>query len=140
MDIQLAAAQSLYGGTMNETMIAMNEIVNNIKLLNYNTSCEQQKIDLNYCETQSMRQENGGNRAICLPKEIDVPQDVVEELVQPDIELNITDANFTGNITGDELLGDTVEITSKEGPTEDEIEEAVFEDVLNCSKGFVQPW
>lgn len=134
MDIQLAAAQSLYGGTMNETMIAMNEIVNNIKLLNYNTSCEQQKIDLNYCETQSMRQENGGNRAICLPNEIDVPH------LRPDIELNITDANFTGNITGDELLGDTVEIISEEGPTEDEIEEAVFEDVLNCSKGFVQPW
>lgn len=140
MDISAEAARQLYGGTMDQTVKALNEIIGNINLEDYNATCEQQRINLTYCETQSMRQLNGGNEAICIPKEIDIAADELEdilptEVIGGDIELNVTDENITANVTSDFLLGDnTVE---DEGPTEDEVKEAIFDSVLNCSKGFI---
>ena len=142
MDISAEAARYLFGGenvTMEETIEVMYEIINNMKETEFSATCEQQRINLTYCETQSIRHLSGGNAAICLPPKVDLTTEQAKELlpaIDGDIILNITDQNVTANITGDELLDPNGEVDST---TDDEKGEAIFDQVLNCSKGFLSP-
>jgi hypothetical protein len=43
----------------------MNEIIDEIKETKFNATCDQQRINLTYCEVQSLRQLAGGNEAVC---------------------------------------------------------------------------
>lgn len=94
MDISADAARQLYGGTMEETVQAMNEIIDEIKETKFNATCDQQRINLTYCEVQSLRQLAGGSGAICAPPVV-----------------NATDQNVTGD--GDDTLSDVFSNCSK---------------------------
>ncbi|KAL7551755.1 hypothetical protein ACHAWF_014944 [Thalassiosira exigua] len=138
MDITAEAAMKLHGGTMAETVNVMSEIISNKKLKDFNTTCEQQRINLTSCEIQSMRQMFGGTGAICLPDQLNTTEEVIEDLLIGDVDdvtVNITGSNTTTNITGDQLLGDKEEETLND----DERNEVLFEDVLNCTESFLKP-
>jgi len=137
MDIGAEAARELYGGTMEETVTVMNEIIQANKLQKYNASCEQQKINLTYCETQSMRYLSGGYAAICAPAKADLTTDDVKDLVSATnadagTTLNVTDKNTTSVDTSE-----VFDLTEDDTPTESEVQEVVFTKLLNCSQGFV---
>ena len=72
MDISADAARQLYGGTMEETVQAMNEIIDEIKETKFSATCDQQRINLTYCEVQSLRQLAGGSGAVCAAPEVSV--------------------------------------------------------------------
>lgn len=92
MDISAEAARQLYGGTLEETVQAMNEIIDEIKETKFNATCDQQRINLTYCEVQSLRQLAGGNGAVC----------------------ELPDANVTNlNVTGDDATLDVFSNCSK---------------------------
>ncbi|KAL9181305.1 hypothetical protein ACHAXT_010110 [Thalassiosira profunda] len=147
MDISAKAAQELYGGSMNETIIAMEQIIQASEERNFNATCNQQRINLTYCETQSMRHMTGGNAAICLPEkpETNISKDEVEDILPPadsiivEEALNVTGTNGT-NATStvpdqvEDFVFDGEEI---ERPTEGEVDELIFDALLNCSKGFL---
>ncbi len=94
MDISANAARQLYGGTMEETVQVMNEIIEEIKETKFNATCDQQRINLTYCEVQSLRQLAGGNGAICASPEV-----------------NVTNQNVTGD--GDNKILDVFSNCSK---------------------------
>jgi hypothetical protein len=110
MDISAEAAKNLYGGTMEETEKAMNEIISNVKEREFSATCEQQRINLTYCEIQSVRQLAGGHEAVCFPS-----------------NLNITDQNASGILFGDGLGPGVI---AKSGEINDL-------HLLNCSKAFI---
>ena len=110
MDISAEAAKNLYGGTMGETEKAMDEIISSITERKFSATCEQQKINLTYCEIQSVRQLAGGHEAVCFPS-----------------NLNITDQNATGIPFGDELGSGVI---ANSGVSNDL-------HLLNCSKAFI---
>lgn len=119
---------------MEETVQAMSEIINNITESNFNTTCEQQRINLTDCETQSMRQLYGGNDAICLSEEEAAA--AVEDILPDDTGDIIAELNNTGNITGDVTLNDT---TVDETIADNVAGEVNFGEVLNCSQSFLTP-
>jgi len=139
MDISAEAARQLYGGTMEETVQVMNEIIISTKENEFNATCEQQRINLTYCETQSMRYLSGGYEAICIPEKVNLTTDEVNTLFSAgdaDKTLNITDRNITANITGDLSVFGPTEI---EVPTESEVGEAIFDGLLDCQESFLTP-
>lgn len=80
MDISAEAARQLYGGTTEEAVQAMSEIIDDMKEMKFNATCDQQRINLTYCEVQSLRQIAGGSEAICLPQIVNVTfQNITEE-------------------------------------------------------------
>lgn len=94
MDISANAARQLYGGTMEETVQVMNEIIEEIKETKFNATCDQQRINLTYCEVQSLRQLAGGNGAVCASPVV-----------------NVTNQNVTGD--GDNTILDVFSNCSK---------------------------
>ena len=118
MDISAIAAQEIYGGTMEETQQAIKEITSSIIRSNFNVTCDQQKIDLTYCETQSIRHLEGGDASICFPNTT-VLQKVIDEV-------------STTIIPHDNSTNST-----KENPRN--IDEVIFDYFLNCSKAFIPP-
>jgi hypothetical protein len=110
MDISAEAAKNLYGGTMEETEEAMNEIIRSITEKEFSATCEQQRIKLTYCEIQSVRQLAGGDEAVCFPS-----------------NLNVTNQNATGILFDDELGPGVI---AKSGAINDL-------HLLNCSKAFI---
>ena len=157
MDIGAEAARRIYSQdgknrTLDETILAMNEILENIKEKEYNATCEQQRINLTYCETQVSRQLNGGNQAICLPPDHNLTTEEVLVLEQPeeaesqtnplsstntntDITLDIANSTVAANIS----VGGDLEIDIASDPDESEVQQVIFEQVLNCSKSFLSP-
>ncbi len=109
MDISAEATRNLFGGTMEETEMAMDEIISNIKETEFNATCEQQRINLTYCEIQSVRQLAGGNEAVCFPP------------------VEVTDQNTSGSLFDYEL---GLDVFAKSGAITD------F-DLQNCSKAFI---
>lgn len=130
MDIGIEAAVKLYGGSENETVTALNEIITDITDTQYNTTCAQQRINLTYCETQSSRQMNGGNQAICIPPNMTSTDEAIVLSDNNDVVTNITATNETVLVNITEDLGDK--------PTPNEIEEVIFDKLLNCSQGFLK--
>lgn len=154
MDISAEAARQLYGGTMDETIAVMTEYLNTRKEEEFNTTCDQQRINLTYCETQSMRQLAGGNGAICLPKEVNISSEKLDDVLEVidgdagDVTVNTTDKNTTTVVIDETALTSTLnddDVASQSntteigGPTDDAVNSAIFDDILNCSKGFISP-
>ena len=112
--------------TLSETEKAIKQITQNITRENFAITCDQQRINLTNCESQSIRHYAGGNGAVCIPERTQTPATLPATL--PTI-------NATTNITGDE----TPPFVSAEDNaiTSEEIE--FFDGVINCSKAFVQP-
>lgn len=77
MDISAEAAKQLYGGTMEETVQVMNEIIDEIKETKFNATCDQQRINLTFCEVQSLRQLAGGSGSICVPPDVNATNQTV---------------------------------------------------------------
>mmetsp|Transcript_4231 Transcript_4231/g.9393 ORF Transcript_4231/g.9393 Transcript_4231/m.9393 type:complete len:294 (-) Transcript_4231:121-1002(-) len=157
MDISAEAARKLYGGTMEETVIVMKGILGERMENEFNATCEQQRINLTYCETQSMRYHYGGYEAICLPDQAELTPDEANILFSPatpnngvlfptpattnngvvfpspttvETIINVTDGNTTQNFT---------EIIEVDVPTKAEVEEAFFEGLLKCEEAFTKP-
>jgi hypothetical protein len=126
MDISAEAAKNLYGGTMEETEKAMDEIISNIKEMEFNASCEQQRINLTYCEIQSVRQLAGGDEAVCFPSNLNVMQDS-SSAAEAMIILNVTDQNATENLFVNELSPGLI---AGSGAINDL-------QLLNCSNAFI---
>lgn len=127
MDISLEAAMNLYGSTsMEETQKVMNDIIINIRETEFNATCEQQRINLTYCETQSVRYLAGGIGAICFPTEIFNEQAATE---------NAT--NTTENATAIE----NATITTENATIFRLLQSESLGDLalLNCSKAFLSP-
>ena len=145
MDISAAAAMKLYGQGMNrtvtidETIAVVNEIIDNIDLTEYNTTCEQQHINLTYCETQSLRHLYAGNAAICIPPDADLSDTDEEELLtDPGSLLTLDMSNVSPPNTTNATSSSNMTDIDPDALTDDEIDEVIFKDILNCSKGFVK--
>mmetsp|Transcript_1326 Transcript_1326/g.2174 ORF Transcript_1326/g.2174 Transcript_1326/m.2174 type:complete len:678 (+) Transcript_1326:203-2236(+) len=126
MDVSVDAAIRVFNGTLLETEDAIKRITRDITVQNYNTTCDQQRINLTKCEIQSIRHYAGGNAAVCIPEKTQTVSTTPAMLP----------VNATTNITvAPEVDGET------DGLTDFISEEAAdfFEDALNCSKAFVQP-
>jgi len=121
MDVSVDAAMRLFNGTSSETQIAIQQITQNITATNYSTTCDQQRINLTKCEIQSIRHYAGGNSALCFPENTQTVSTTPATLPA---------SNATTNTT--EGPNDTVDFVTDEELT-------FFDDVLNCSKAFVQP-
>jgi hypothetical protein len=124
MDISLEAAMKLYGSTsMEETQVVMNDIITNIRETEFSATCEQQRINLTYCETQSVRYLAGGIGAICFPNEsFDENATINATITTENVTINatITTENATiFRLLQSESLGDLA--------------------LLNCSKAFLSP-
>mmetsp|Transcript_26950 Transcript_26950/g.55003 ORF Transcript_26950/g.55003 Transcript_26950/m.55003 type:complete len:696 (-) Transcript_26950:109-2196(-) len=117
-DISAEASRRIYGGTLEETDQAITEITNENIDTKFNTTCEDTRINLTYCEIQSIRHLSGGRSAICLPP--------VQKQVQ-------AVAQLPGNTTGDTNTTDTevIDIETTETVT-------LFDVFLNCSNAFIQ--
>ena len=95
MDVGAEAARQLYGGTLEETELNIKAITRNISLTEYNTTCEEARINLTYCEIQSIRHLSGGNEAICYPSEnsalrVDLPANsTVESNATDEVIFNV---------------------------------------------------
>lgn len=116
MDISLEAAMNLYGSTsMEETQKVMNDIIINIQETEFDATCEQQRINLTYCETQSVRYLAGGIGAVCLPNEL------------------FNEENTT-------IITENVTITTENATIFRLLQSVSLGDLLlNCSKSFLSP-
>ena len=125
MDVSVTAAVRVFNGTMSETQNAIKRIIQSITVQNYNTTCDQQRINLTKCETQSIRHYGGGNAAVCIPEKEKKETVSTTQTTVP--TLNVT----TSNSTVDTPDGFSDFVTEEEA--------MYFNDVLNCSKAFVLP-
>jgi len=123
MDVSVDAAVRVYKGTVSETERAIARITQNITLQNYNTTCDQQRINLTKCEVQSIRHYAGGNAAVCIPEKTQT---------LPTTPVTLPVLNTTTNITVDSEIDGLTDFVTDEVAT-------FFDDTLNCSKAFVQP-
>ena len=73
---------------------------------------------------------NGGNQAICIPPNMTSTDEAIVLSDNNDIVTNITATNETILVNITEDLGDE--------PTPNEIEEVIFDKLLNCSQGFLK--
>lgn len=123
MDVSADAAVRVFNGTLSETENAIKRITQSITVQNYNTTCDQQRINLTKCEVQSIRHYSGGNAAVCVPEKIQT---------LPTTPAALPDVNATTNITVDVEIDGVTDFVTDEVAT-------FFDDTLNCSKAFVQP-
>lgn len=105
------AARQLHGGSLEETEQAIKDITKNITESNFNVTCGQQRINLTYCEIQSIRHFSAGDYAICLPRKA-ASEMKVENIV------NATDG-----------------LSPAKNITEEVKDEFIFDNLLNCTKG-----
>jgi hypothetical protein len=111
MDVLVAAAQKVYGGTEEETETAIKRITTYISNANLDVTCAEQSLNLSYCELQSLRHFSGGKSSLCVPDAVT-------------LEGNETDAAAPSLMLA---------LDSDDGESYDVLQQ------LNCSKAFSYP-
>ena len=141
----------IYEGSEEETIKAIQRLTSYISLTEFEATCEQQKINLTYCELQSLRFYSGGDTTLCIPKEF---QNDDGTLNQPKVEAffleqnttedqtihlntNETSANTTGEI--DLVTNKTNVIIQVEVQSVDDLSFQTVIKKLNCSSAYVSP-
>lgn len=136
MDISAKVAMNLYGGTMQDTQIAMGEIINNIRETEFNTTCEQQRINLTDCEIQSVRYLAGGIIAICFPTELN--ETLAPSTAAANAVINTENATIA---TVNAPVAAENATNAAENATRTLFESGTIDNLLllNCSKAFLAP-
>lgn len=135
IDFLISAAMEIYEASEEETIKAINRLTSYIAEENFAFTCEQQEINLTYCELQSLRHFSGGEEAVCIPVQLQnseggldiakleaylLEQNVTEEYTAnaelAEAELAEMDANITTvNVT---LGNETITIAAELNETE----------------------
>ena len=121
VDVTLEAAMKLYGGNEQETLLAMDELIKNFTEA-FNTTCDQQRLDLTHCDRQSLRYTGGGTASICVSAK-------QEAAGYASVIKNTTQSNTTL------FEEDLIKVEEKGDLDEGEL----FEKMLNCTDAFAVP-
>lgn len=123
IDFLLSAAAKIYQASEEEIIKAIERLTTYIAETNFAMTCEQQKINLTYCEVQSLRYFSGGNDAICIPPSLQDDQGGLDiaKLEAYLLEQNTAEA-YTSSLSDTETIdlpvgNETATIVSGNGTT-----------------------
>jgi hypothetical protein len=160
IDFLMSAATQIYGASVEETAKAIRRITSYIHQANFEMTCAQQKLNLTYCELQSLRHFSGGNVSICIPEQFQTDQGridlakveayVLKQNTTEAVTVELTDTtNGTTNQTDEnqteateETISTTEEqttITALSVQSSTDLSYQTLLELLNCSNAFVLP-